>query len=132
MLAVRDKSPGKLTAAKDKVVVSLGDKTEIPLKFTRSLPDFKANLQVAPVPDELPAGMAFAQSQLRPGQGRFERRCHRRHRTRCRGPTISSSAASPTAVECGDRERRNSQHDFGFDAGAVDGAAETGRHAVGR
>ena len=36
MLAIRDKAPGKLTAATDKVVLSLGDKTDIPLKLTRT------------------------------------------------------------------------------------------------
>ena len=60
MIAVRNKAPGKLTAAKDKVVVLLGDKIDIPLKLTRSFPEFKANLQIAPVPGDMPAGLAFA------------------------------------------------------------------------
>ncbi len=59
-LAVRDKSPGKLLPAKDKVVVSIGDKTEIPLKLVRVQPEFKANFQVTPVPTELPVGVTFA------------------------------------------------------------------------
>jgi hypothetical protein len=68
MLAVRDKTPGKFVAVKDKVVVSLGDKIDIPLKLTRSFPEFKANFQVAPVPGELPAGMAFANLTFAPGK----------------------------------------------------------------
>jgi hypothetical protein len=60
MIAVRDKAPGKLTAVKDTAIVSLGDKIDIPLKLTRSFPEFKANLQVVPVPGEFPVGMAFA------------------------------------------------------------------------
>ncbi|MSQ97396.1 MAG: hypothetical protein EXR98_22975 [Gemmataceae bacterium] len=60
VLAVRGKAPGRLTAVKDQVVVSLGDKIDIPLKLSRVFPEFKANLVVAPIPGELPAGMAFA------------------------------------------------------------------------
>lgn len=67
-LAVRDKAPGKLTAAKDKAVVSLGDKLEIPLKLTRTLADFKANLTLAPVPNEFPVGMAFGNLTFAPGK----------------------------------------------------------------
>ena len=68
VLAVRDKAPGKLTADKDKAVVSLGDKVEITLKLTRAYPDFKGNFQVTPVPGELPAGMTFANLTFTPGK----------------------------------------------------------------
>jgi hypothetical protein len=68
MLAIRDKAPGKLTATKDKAVVSLGDKIDIPLKLSRSLPEFKANFQVAPVPGEWPQGMAFPNLTFAPGK----------------------------------------------------------------
>ena len=69
VLAIRDKAPGKLVAGMDKVAVSLGDKTEIPLKLTRAFPDlFKANFQVAPVPGEMPAGMAFGALTFAPGK----------------------------------------------------------------
>jgi hypothetical protein len=68
VLAIRDKAPGKLTATKDKVVVSLGDKIEIPLKLTRSFPEFKANFQVTPVPTELPPGMTFPNLTFAPGK----------------------------------------------------------------
>lgn len=68
MIAVRDKAPGKLTAAKDKVVVSLGDKIDIPLKLTRAFPEFKSNLQVAPVPGDFPLGMAFGNLTFTPGK----------------------------------------------------------------
>lgn len=68
MLAVRGKAPGKLVAAKDSAVVSLGDKVEIPLKLTRSFPEFKANFQVAPVPGDLPTGVTFANLTFAPGK----------------------------------------------------------------
>lgn len=68
MVVVRDKTPGKFVAVKDKVAVSLGDKIDIPLKLTRSFPEFKANFQVLPVPGELPAGMAFANLTFAPGK----------------------------------------------------------------
>ena len=69
MLAIRDKAPGKLTAAKDKLVISLGDKADLPLKLTRTVADlFKANLQVAPVPGELPTGVTFANLTFAPGK----------------------------------------------------------------
>jgi hypothetical protein len=68
MIAVRDKAPGKLTAGKDKVAVSLGDKIEIPLKLARTSPEFKANLQIAPVPGEFPIGMAFGNLTFAPGK----------------------------------------------------------------
>jgi hypothetical protein len=58
MLAVRGKAPAKFVAATDKVVVSHGDKTNIELRLTRALPEFKANFQVVPVPGELPPGVA--------------------------------------------------------------------------
>src|SRR5439155_24643799 len=68
MLAVRGKAPGKFAAAMDKAVVSLSDKIEIPLKLTRTDAEFKANLQVQPVPGELPVGMAFANLAFAPGK----------------------------------------------------------------
>ncbi len=68
VLAVRGKAPGKLTAVKDQVVISVGDKADIPLKLLRSFPEFKAALQVAPVPGELPAGVAFANLTFAPGK----------------------------------------------------------------
>ena len=68
MLAIRDKAPGKLSAGKDKVVVSLGDKVDVPLKLTRSFPEFKANFQVATVPGELPKGITFPNLTFAPGK----------------------------------------------------------------
>ncbi len=68
MLAVRDKAPGKLVATKDKAVVSLGDKIDIPLKLSRSFPEFKANFQVAPVPGEWPQGLTFPNLTFAPGK----------------------------------------------------------------
>lgn len=68
MLVVRDKAPAKFVATKDKFAVSLGDKIDIPLKLTRTFPDFKGNFQVQPVPGELPAGVAFANLTFNPGK----------------------------------------------------------------
>ena len=68
MLAVRDKAPGKLTAGKDKVAVKLGDKIDIPLKLSRSFPEFKANFQVQTVPNELPAGITIPNLTFAPGK----------------------------------------------------------------
>ena len=68
MMAIRGKAPGKLEATNDTAVVSLGDKIELPLKLTRSFPEFKANFQVAPVPGELPAGITFPNLTFAPGK----------------------------------------------------------------
>jgi hypothetical protein len=68
MLAVRDKAPGKFVAAKDMVVLSLGDKVEIDLQLTRNFPDFKGNFQVTPVPGDLPVGFAFGNLTFTPGK----------------------------------------------------------------
>jgi hypothetical protein len=68
MLAVRDKAPAKFIAAQDKVAVSLGDKIELPLKLSRLFPEFKANFVVAPVPGELPVGVAFGNLTFAPGK----------------------------------------------------------------
>jgi hypothetical protein len=68
MLAIRDKAPGKFVAGMEKAVVSLGDKIDIPLKLSRSFPEFKANFQVAPVPGEWPQGMQFPNLTFAPGK----------------------------------------------------------------
>ncbi len=68
MLAVRDKAPAKFVTDKGAFVVSLGDKVEVSLKLTRVSPEFKGNLQVAPLPTELPAGVTFAPLTFAPGK----------------------------------------------------------------
>ncbi len=68
MLAVREKAPGMLAAGKDKVAISLGDKTEVPLKLQRYSPEFKSNLTIGPVPNELPQGFTFGNVTLTPGK----------------------------------------------------------------
>ncbi len=68
LLAVRDKAPCKLVATTDKAQVFIGDKNNIPLKLFRTAPDFKAGLQVAPVPGELPGGIAFGNLTFAPGK----------------------------------------------------------------
>jgi hypothetical protein len=67
-LAVRDKAPFSLVCGIDKATVFLGDKVTIPLKVTRHWPDLKGNLQVAPVPTELPQGVAFGALTFTPGK----------------------------------------------------------------
>jgi hypothetical protein len=68
MLAVRGKAPGKLVATNEAAVVSLGDKIELPLKLSRSFPEFKANFQVLPVPGDFPAGITFPNLTFAPGK----------------------------------------------------------------
>jgi hypothetical protein len=68
MLAIRGKAPGKLVATNETAVVSLGDKIELPLKLSRSFPEFKANFQVLPVPNEFPAGITFQNLTFAPGK----------------------------------------------------------------
>jgi hypothetical protein len=67
-LAVRDKAPYSLTCGIDHATVLLGDKVTIPLKLTRLWPEFKAQLQIQPVPTELPPGMAFGPVNIAPGK----------------------------------------------------------------
>ena len=68
MLAVRGKAPGKLVATKESAVVSLGDKIDVPLKLSRSFPEFKANFQVQPIAGEMPTGITFANLTFAPGK----------------------------------------------------------------
>jgi hypothetical protein len=68
VLAVRDKPPFTLACEVEKVTVLLGDKVTIPMKLTRNWADFKGNLQVLPIPGELPQGVAFAPLTFAPGK----------------------------------------------------------------
>jgi hypothetical protein len=68
VLAVRGTAPLALTALKDAMVVSHGDKLEIPLKLARLWPDFKAPFQVQPVPQDMPQGMNFGGLTFAPGK----------------------------------------------------------------
>jgi hypothetical protein len=67
-LAVRDKAPYSLVCGIDAKTVQHGDKVTIPLKLTRMWPDFKGNLQVVPLPPEMPPGMAFGPIAFVPGK----------------------------------------------------------------
>jgi hypothetical protein len=67
-LAVRDKAPYGLVCGIDKATVLLGDKVTVPLKLTRHWPEFKSNLQVVPVPQEMPQGVAFGPLNFAPGK----------------------------------------------------------------
>lgn len=68
MLSVRDKAPFSLNAGVDRLTVSHGDKVTIPLKLLRHSPDFKNNLQIQPVPLELPPGLNFGPLNFAPGK----------------------------------------------------------------
>jgi hypothetical protein len=68
MIAVRGKAPLNVTATKDKVLVMLGDKIDIPLKIVRHDPEFKGNFQVTPVQTELPTGVNFGAVTFAPGK----------------------------------------------------------------
>jgi hypothetical protein len=68
LLAVRDRSPARLTATPDRVVVRQGDKLDLMLKLKRLAPDFKGNFQVTPVPGEFPPGMNFGNLTFAPGK----------------------------------------------------------------
>ena len=68
MIAVRGKAPLNVTATKDKVLVMLGDKIDIPLKMVRHDPEFKGNFQVTPVQTELPLGVNFGAVTFAPGK----------------------------------------------------------------
>jgi hypothetical protein len=67
-LAVRDKAPYKLSCGIDKATMVHGDKLTIPMKLTRHWPEFKAALQIVPLPGELPPGVTFAPVNLAPGK----------------------------------------------------------------
>jgi hypothetical protein len=68
MIAVRGKAPLNVTATKDKVLVMVGDKIDIPLKMIRHDPEFKGNFQVTPVQTELPLGVNFGAVTFAPGK----------------------------------------------------------------
>jgi hypothetical protein len=70
MLAVRDKSqaPFHIVAGTEKVTVVHGDKVNIPIKVIRHLPDFKAQLQIQVIPNELPPNVTFGNLTLTPGK----------------------------------------------------------------
>jgi hypothetical protein len=68
VLAVRNKAPLNVTPTKNRVVIVVGDKTEIPYKLTRLDPEFKGSFQVQAVPGELPAGIAINNLTFAPGK----------------------------------------------------------------
>lgn len=68
VMAVRDKAPGKLASTLTTARVTVGDKLNIPLKLTRTLPEFKGNFQVAPVPGDLPPNINFGALTFAPGK----------------------------------------------------------------
>jgi hypothetical protein len=53
-LAVREKAPFELTTGISKASVPQGGKVTVPLKLTRLWPDYKAQLQIFPNPQEIP------------------------------------------------------------------------------
>lgn len=68
VLAVRDKAPAQLVAAKDKLVVSVGDKLDLPMKLKRQNPEFKTNFTVGPINADMPTGVTFANLTFAPGK----------------------------------------------------------------
>jgi hypothetical protein len=68
VMAVRGKAPGKLVAGTTKLVASHGEKKDVPLKLTRTSPEFKANFQVVTVPGEFPVGVTFGNLTFAPGK----------------------------------------------------------------
>ena len=69
VLAVRaDKAPYSLTCGFDTKAILHGDKLTIPMKLTRHWADFKAPLQVVPIPQEMPQGVNFGPLTLAPGK----------------------------------------------------------------
>ncbi len=68
VLAIRNKAPLSVTPAKDRVVVIVGDKIDIPYKLSRLDPEFKGNFQVQPQPGDLPAGMTVSNLAFAPGK----------------------------------------------------------------
>jgi hypothetical protein len=55
-------------AGTEKVTVVHGDKVNIPIKVIRHLPDFKAQLQIQVIPNELPPNVTFGNLTLTPGK----------------------------------------------------------------
>jgi hypothetical protein len=67
-LAVRDKAPYELKCGIEAATVIHGDKIAIPMKLTRHWAEFKGNLQVILIPQEMPPGVQFAPLTLAPGK----------------------------------------------------------------
>lgn len=68
MIAVRDKGPGLLTAATDKLTVKLGEKVVLGLKLQRHRPEFKGNFQVTPVQGDYPPNLNIPNVTFAPGK----------------------------------------------------------------
>src|SRR5262249_50170477 len=69
VLAVRgDKAPYTLTCGIDTAKVLHGDKLAIPLKLTRHWADFKQQLQIILIPQEMPPGVQFAPVNMPAGK----------------------------------------------------------------
>ena len=65
-MSVRGKAPYNLAVTTDRVVVTQGDKLSVPFKVTRYWPDFKAPLQIQPVPNNFPPGFNFGPVNIPP------------------------------------------------------------------
>jgi hypothetical protein len=66
VLAVRERGPFSLAATVDKIVITQGDKLEIPLKLERYAKDFATPVQVVPI--NLPQGIQVQPVTLSPGK----------------------------------------------------------------
>jgi hypothetical protein len=67
-LVVHGKAPFVISLGKDSETVTLGGKVAVPVKLKRIAPDFKAPLQIQPVPQELPQGMTFGPLTIAAGK----------------------------------------------------------------
>jgi len=66
VVAIRDKAPYSLATGVDKVIVTQGEKINIPLKMTVHWPDFKSNVQLSAA--ALPPGLNLAPMTLNPAK----------------------------------------------------------------
>jgi hypothetical protein len=67
-LAVHGKAPFAITMVKDSETVTHGGRVSVPIKVKRWQPDFKAPVQIQPVPGELPQGMTFGPLNIGAGK----------------------------------------------------------------
>jgi hypothetical protein len=68
MLVVHGKAPFNLSITKDTETVTLGGRVTVPVKLKRLQADFKAPLQIQPLPQEYPPGMTFGPMTIAPGK----------------------------------------------------------------
>jgi hypothetical protein len=65
-MAVRGQAPYNLGVTTDHITLTQGEKLSVPFQLTRYWPDFKANLQIQPLPGDFPPGFNFGPLNLAP------------------------------------------------------------------